>query len=88
MDDETTADDVARVLTGLGEYTVLEAMETPEGLVVEVIATRAEAPCPGCGTFSGRVKSYRTSTEVCLTLRDRIGWDSDRMLGLPAGLWW
>lgn len=64
MEDETTTGDVARALTGLGEYRVLDAMDTPDGLVVEVIATRPEAPCPACGTFSGRVKSYRTSRVI------------------------
>lgn len=64
MEDESRAEVLSRVLTGLGEYTVLDAMEGPEGLVVEVIATRAEAPCPACGTFSDRVKSYRTSRVI------------------------
>lgn len=64
MEEKTTADGLARVLTGLGEYTILDASEDADGLVVEVIATRPEAPCPGCGTFSARVKSYRPITVV------------------------
>ncbi len=58
MDDESRAEVLARVLTGLGEYTVIDAIETPDGLVVEVIATRAEAPCRACGLHrSGEVVS-------------------------------
>jgi transposase len=57
------ADEVARALVGLEEYTVLDAQESPDGvLTVSVIRSRPEAPCPGCGVFSARVKSYRTST--------------------------
>ncbi len=51
---------LVRVLTGLSEYTVLHATESNNELVVEVIATRIEAACPGCGEFSSRVKSVRT----------------------------
>ena len=54
-------DDVTRVLVGLGEYRVVDAVEDGDGvLVVTVEVPRAEAPCPDCGVFSGRVKQRRT----------------------------
>jgi len=63
VDDQARSGELTCALVGLGEYTVTAAVEMAEGgLVVEVIATRAEAPCPACGTFSDRVKSYRTCT--------------------------
>src|SRR5215211_7940729 len=53
--------DFASVIVGLDEYAVLEALDDGE-LVVEVTPARGEAPCPGCGVFSARVKSRRAST--------------------------
>jgi transposase len=50
-------DHVTRALVGLDEYRILDAYEDGIGvLVVTVEVPRAEAPCPHCGTFSGRVK--------------------------------
>lgn len=57
MEKHITAEALARVLPGLEEYPILDASEDDDGLVVEVIATRPGGPCPGCGTFSSRVKS-------------------------------
>lgn len=59
LEDPTLFDAIARVLTGLSEYTITAADETPGGLRVSVIATREEAACPGCGEFSDRVKALR-----------------------------
>jgi len=42
----------------------------------------------GVDETGGGFEQIQSEAEVCLTLRDRIGWDSDRMLGLPAGFWW
>ena len=40
-------DDVTRVLVGLGEYRVVDAVEDGDGvLVVTVEVPRGEAPCP------------------------------------------
>ena len=53
-------DDVTRVLVGLGEYRVVDAVEDGDGvLVVTVEVPRGEAPCPDCGVFSSRVKERR-----------------------------
>ncbi len=49
-------DDVTHVLAGLGEYRVLDAVECDGEPEITVEVARAEAPCPGCGTFSARVK--------------------------------
>ena len=55
-------DDVTRALTGLPDYTVVEALTTgEEGLVVTVQLASPEAPCPECGEYSKRVKSCRSS---------------------------
>ncbi len=55
--------ELARTLVGLDDYDVLDADDGPEGLVVRVLRRRA-GPCPGCGTFSTSVKSYRTCMVV------------------------
>jgi transposase len=48
------------VLVGLDEFEVIDAVEDDVGeLVVTVRVPRPEAPCPGCGVFTGRVKQYR-----------------------------
>jgi len=71
-------DHVTRVLVGLGEYRVLGACEDDDGvLVVTVEVPRAEAPCPGCGVFSGRVKQRR-----CQEIRDGL------CFGRPTRLVW
>lgn len=66
MRDEPTGDapgdEVTRALTGLADYVVVAATDDPvEGLVIDVVARRCEAPCPGCGVFSARVKSVRAA---------------------------
>jgi transposase len=50
--------DVTRVLVGLDEFEVLDAVEESAELVVTVAVARPEAPCPRCGVFSARVKQY------------------------------
>lgn len=57
--DVMSFDALRRVLTGLSEYTVRHAFESRGEVNVEVIATRAEAPCPECGEFSPHVKTVR-----------------------------
>ena len=52
-------DALTRVLTGLHEYTIVAAVDTPNSLTVRVIATAASAPCPACGEFSTAVKAVR-----------------------------
>jgi transposase len=52
--------DATRVLVGLDEYVVLNAIERDDELVVTVAVPRAEAACPRCGVFSCRVKQYTT----------------------------
>jgi transposase len=52
-------DALTRVLTGLHEYTIVAADDTPSRLVVRVIATATSAPCPSCGEFSTAVKAIR-----------------------------
>jgi transposase len=59
-DDVTSRDALARVLTGLADYSVLDAQEADGELLVTVIATSTSAPCPGCGEFSVHVKSLRS----------------------------
>jgi transposase len=52
--------DVTRVLVGLDEYEVIDAVERDDGVLeVHVQVPRPEAACPGCGTFSARVKQRR-----------------------------
>ena len=53
--------DLVGVIVGLEEYAVLDAVDDG-ALTVEVTPARGEAPCPGCGVFSARVKSRRRST--------------------------
>lgn len=53
--------DVTRVLSGLEGFEVTGAVETAAGgLEVSVRVGRPDAACPRCGTFSSRVKEYRT----------------------------
>ena len=52
--------DLVGVIVGLEEYAVLDAVDDG-ALTVEVTPARGEAPCPGCGVFSSRVKSRRFS---------------------------
>jgi hypothetical protein len=55
-------DALTRVLTGLHEYTIVAADDTPNCLAVRVIATASSAPCPACGEFSTAVKAIREQT--------------------------
>ena len=57
--DPVAFDALTRVLTGLHEYTIVAADDTPNSLVVRVIATASSAPCPACGEFSTAVKAVR-----------------------------
>ena len=57
--DPTSLDALTRVLTGLHEYTIVAATDTPNTLSVAVIATATSAPCPSCGEFSTAVKGVR-----------------------------
>ena len=53
--------DVTRVLVGLDEFEVTGAVECAAGgLEVSVRVARPDAACVRCGTFSSRVKEYRT----------------------------
>ena len=53
--------DVTRVLAGLDEFEVTGAVETAAGVLeVSVRVARPDAACVRCGTFSSRVKEYRT----------------------------
>ena len=57
--------DVTRVLSGLEDFEVTGAVEAPGGgLEVSVRVARPDAACPRCGTFSSRVKEYRSQTEL------------------------
>ena len=67
LEDPMLFDVITRALTGLSEYEITGAEVLPDGLWVSVIATRACAPCPGCGEFSDRVKSLR-----CQAVRDVV----------------
>jgi transposase len=50
--------DATRVLVGLDEYVVLDAVEGDGELVVTVAVPRSQAACPRCGLLSCRVKQY------------------------------
>ena len=52
--------DVTRVLCGLEEFEVTGAVERAGVLEVSVRVARPDAACVRCGTFSSRVKEYRT----------------------------
>ncbi len=56
--DPIAFDTLTRVLTGLHEYAIVAADDTPNSLVVRVIATAGSAPCPSCGEFSTAVKGF------------------------------
>jgi transposase len=47
------------VIVGLEDYVVLDAGDNGDELMVLVGPVGLEAPCPGCGVMSGRVKSRR-----------------------------
>ncbi len=53
--------DVTRALVGLEDFEVTGAVETAAGVLeVSVRVARPDAACQRCGTFSSRVKEYRT----------------------------
>ena len=60
--DPIAFDALTRVLTGLHEYTIVSADDTPNSLTVRVIALAVSAPCPACGEFSSAVKAVREQT--------------------------
>ena len=62
--------DVTRVLAGLDEFEVTGAVEVAGGLEVSVRVACPAAACPACGTFSSRVKEYRTQR-----VRDGLSFD-------------
>jgi transposase len=68
--------DVTCVLAGLDEFEVTGAVETAVGeLEVSVRVARPDAACPGCGTFSSRVKEYRTQR-----VRDGLSYERPTIL--------
>ena len=52
--------DVTRALVGLEDFEVTGAVERAGVLEVSVRVARPDAACVRCGTFSSRVKEYRT----------------------------
>src|SRR5215207_2870486 len=62
--------DPTRALVGLGGFEVIDAVERDGELVVSVRSARSEAPCPGCGVFSRRLKQNR-----CQRLRDGLSFE-------------
>ena len=68
--------DVTRVLVGLEEFEVTGAVETAVGVLeVSVRVARPDAACQRCGTFTGRVKQYRTQR-----VRDGVSYDRPTVL--------
>lgn len=68
--------DVTRALSGLEDFEVTDAVETAAGgLEVSVRVARPVAACPRCGTFSGRVKEYRTQR-----VRDGLSYERPTVL--------
>ena len=68
--------DVTRVLCGLEEFEVTGAVETAAGVLeVSVRVARPDAACQRCGTFTGRVKQYRTQR-----VRDGVSYDRPTVL--------
>ena len=68
--------DVTRALSGLEDFEVTDAVETAAGgLEVSVRVRRPAAACPRCGTFSSRVKEYRTQR-----VRDGLSYDRPTVL--------
>ena len=68
--------DVTRALCGLDEFEVTDAVETAGGgLEVSVRVARPDAACPRCGTFSSRVKEYRTQR-----VRDGLSYERPTIL--------
>lgn len=69
--DVRSFEDLTRSLSGLAEYTVVDAHDSAgPGLSVTVRRSRADAACPAYGEFSFRVKSCSTSTVRDATCRD------------------
>ena len=86
--------DATRVLAGLDEAEGTAAVETVFDLKVSVRVARRDAACVRCGTFSGRVREYRTcrvrggvSYECPTTLvmvKRRFGCDTPGCVGSVA----
>ncbi len=56
--------DVTEVLVGLRGFLVRDASEVDGELHIDVELVRSEAPCPGCGTFSGSLKQRPSPVRV------------------------
>ena len=67
--------DVTRALCGLEEFEVTGAVERAGVLEVSVRVARPDAACVRCGTFSSRVKEYRTCR-----VRDGLSYDRPTVL--------
>ena len=68
--------DVTRALVGLEDFEVTGAVETAAGVLeVSVRVARPDAACVRCGTFSSRVKEYRTCR-----VRDALSYDRPTVL--------
>ena len=67
--------DVTRVLCGLEDFEVTGAVERAGVLEVSVRVARPDAACVRCGTFSSRVKEYRTCR-----VRDGLSYDRPTVL--------
>ena len=67
--------DVTRALVGLEDFEVTGAVERAGVLEVSVRVARPAAACPHCGTFSSRVKEYRTQR-----VRDGLSYERPTVL--------
>ena len=67
--------DVTRALCGLEDFEVTGAVERAGVLEVSVRVARPDAACVRCGTFSSRVKEYRTCR-----VRDALSYDRPTVL--------
>ena len=68
--------DATRALVGLEDFEVTGAVEAPGGgLEVSVRLARPGAACPRCGTFSSRVKEYRSQR-----VRDGLSYERPTVL--------
>ena len=65
--------DVTRALVGLEDFEVTGAVERAGVLEVSVRVARPDAACVRCGTFSSRVKEYRTQR-----VRDALSYEARR----------
>ncbi len=56
--------DVTEVLVGLRGFQVRDVSEVEGEVHIDVELVRSEAPCPGCGTFSGSVKQRPSPVRI------------------------